>query len=339
MPPRWGQQEIDSITNKIRALRPCSPEGTAEQEGAAGGDPADQTGEEREEPNYSQWLEEYIAEFGIARSLTAFTTKVKETAKSINIKFKSKRSWQLWTPQQEDRLVQLVQRCQKLDIPWDEIGRDLNRSGNSVKRKYFEKISARQHIEHVVQSLDDSKIEAVMDGLKFVCTHCEQYHFSAPRVWGSDMYCRECHDNLFRGEMSERWREIQQYCVDNGKVSCAFCHKGAGFEIQGEDKMTYFHFDHENMFDKGDSVCNIVENGKPLTEAFTEIDKCQLLCISCHQIVTKIENSIGFTRFKRDMTMETDEERRAALREDISPVYTETMRRVYEYLRGARGGS
>ena len=93
------------------------------------------------------------------------------------------------------------------------------------------------------------------------------------------------------------------------------------------------------MFDKGDSVCNIVENGKPLTEAFTEIDKCQLLCISCHHVVTKIENSIGFTRFKKQMTMETDEDKRTALREDISPVYAETMRRVYEYLRGVRGRS
>ena len=61
-----------------------------------------------------------------------------------------------------------------------------------------------------------------------------------------------------------------------------------------------------------EELCNIftmVNEGRDITEIYEELDKCQSLCLQCHHIVTDIENKLGFTLVKinlsRKLTTET----------------------------------
>ena len=73
------------------------------------------------------------------------------------------------------------------------------------------------------------------------------------------------------------------------KNPCSFC----GI------KQNRMHFDHINMFEKGDSVSTMSYRGCSKEEIMAEMNKCQLLCITCHDKVTSMERKYGFMRKKR----------------------------------------
>jgi len=73
------------------------------------------------------------------------------------------------------------------------------------------------------------------------------------------------------------------------KNPCSFC----GI------KQKRMHFDHINMFEKGDSVSTMSYRGCSKEEIMAELNKCQLLCLTCHDKVTSMERKYGFMRRKR----------------------------------------
>lgn len=85
------------------------------------------------------------------------------------------------------------------------------------------------------------------------------------------------------------------------------------------------------------SVCEMVRTGVIITDIYDEIDKCQLLCISCHKIVTKIEHLCGFIRFKRQLVKEyndsTDVSKKVSLISEYSNIYNKFMSKIYETLK------
>ena len=54
-----------------------------------------------------------------------------------------------------------------------------------------------------------------------------------------------------------------------------------------------FHYDHINQFIKSTTIYAMVAAGQSFEEIEIELDKCQLLCIECHHIVTAAEHVIG----------------------------------------------
>jgi hypothetical protein len=92
------------------------------------------------------------------------------------------------------------------------------------------------------------------------------------------------------------------------------------------------------MFDKEESVCTMVMDGFPIEQIYQEIDKCQILCDSCHAIVTHIERALGFTQEKRSLTRKlnlneiTKEEHEIQLHE-YQKVYNEIMLPIYETIK------
>jgi hypothetical protein len=112
------------------------------------------------------------------------------------------------------------------------------------------------------------------------------------------------------------WKEIQNYCKDRGIISCNFCGKR-------NENGHRFHFDHLSIFDKSDNICSMVKNNNQLSDIILEIQKCQLLCIHCHCIVTKIENRYGFISMKI-RSYHTDE---------LKTCYKEKMDKVYEIFK------
>jgi len=115
---------------------------------------------------------------------------------------------------------------------------------------------------------------------------------------------------------SPLWKEIQEYCTEHGIISCNFCGKR-------KEKDYRFHFDHLSIFDKSDNVCSMVNNKFKLNDIINEIQKCQLLCIHCHYIVTKIENYYGFICMKK----------RRSHTDKLKACYKEKMEKVYEILK------
>lgn len=107
------------------------------------------------------------------------------------------------------------------------------------------------------------------------------------RIWNKNIVCELCwvkHED----ERNTTWDKIHTY----KPIQCIICNT-----IQAH-KYDRFHYDHINMFDKTDTIYKMVMNGECLEDIYLEIDKCQLLCISCHQMVTKMEVILGFTRQK-----------------------------------------
>jgi len=75
-----------------------------------------------------------------------------------------------------------------------------------------------------------------------------------------------------------------------------------------------------------------------IEEIYSEIDKCQILCLSCHHIVTDIEHKLGFTRIKQTLTRklnqsEITEEEYNKQTQYYQNIYEEKMKFVYKELK------
>ena len=91
------------------------------------------------------------------------------------------------------------------------------------------------------------------------------------------------------------------------------------------------------MFDKNDSICCMVDRGDDMKDIFSEIDKCQILCLACHHIVTSIEQKSGFTRIKSSLTRkynneEITEEQYSGEKKKYQGIYEFKMKSIYEEL-------
>ena len=147
------------------------------------------------------------------------------------------------------------------------------------------------------------------------------------RIWKGVELCDTCWSTY--GEVRRTtWEKVKKYRV----IQCAICSS-----IQNHLAERY-HYDHLNMFHKDQSVCTMVNEGSTLEEIYQEIDKCQILCLSCHHIVTDIERRFGFTRIKQTLTKsfnqgEMVEEEYCRHTQSYQKIYEEKMRSIYEELK------
>ena len=168
------------------------------------------------------------------------------------------------------------------------------------------------------QSVQDLFASTVAS-MKKSCDHCGCAVYSHLRIWGEQKICPECYAQVYPAHRDElnRWMETA------GLKGCAFCGKPRA-------NPSGFHFDHVNMFEKSGTVCRMLFDGAAIDKIKEEIQKCQLLCLCCHAIVTKMEVRLGFTHLKV---------KRWRRRTDVSKEeYTEKMGEVYSYIKALRGG-
>jgi hypothetical protein len=165
-----------------------------------------------------------------------------------------------------------------------------------------------------------------------ICDYCHQlsiFTIESMKTWKDHELCDQCwwtHEN----EREELWNFINSLCNQ-----CNICNKT---KTSRGDR---FHYDHINMFDKSDSVCNMVSRGDERDLIQSEINKCQLLCLSCHQLVTRIERIYPFTRIKTDLTRkknleqisEEDHQKECA---KYNEMYKNKMEKIYSILKDLR---
>ena len=93
--------------------------------------------------------------------------------------------------------------------------------------------------------------------------------------------CRAFHDNTLS-------LKAYEYIMNVMITPCRFCGR---VDVQK-------NFDHVNMFEKTGTVGQMIRYGRPEDEILKEIEKCQILCVYCHIIVTAYERRYGFMEKK-----------------------------------------
>ena len=166
---------------------------------------------------------------------------------------------------------------------------------------------------------------------KINCHHCNKViyniHINSHRLWKGNIICDSCWSD-YQEERDSLWKKIQAY----KKIQCYIC---SSTKIKEGER---YHYDHINMFDKGNSICSMVNEGNSIAEIYIEIDKCQILCLSCHHVVTDIENNLGFTRIKQILTRklnncEMSEEEYSQQKTEIGEIYIKKMYEIYNELK------
>jgi hypothetical protein len=174
-------------------------------------------------------------------------------------------------------------------------------------------IEEKRKAKEETKSFDgDAYIDAVFNS-KRKCNHCDSYI-----LFGN--ICAECCNKL----KEENIIQVLDYLEKKGMICCNFCNARCGKDYSG------FHFDHLNMFNKSNTIWALVCSTNNINLIYTEIDKCQLLCISCHKLVTKLEQAYGFTRMKIKYTKGGSKRTQSELEEE----YNKVMLPIYEKIRG-----
>ena len=146
-----------------------------------------------------------------------------------------------------------------------------------------------------------------------ICVQTNSHH-----IWKGNTICDTCWAK-FSNDRKILWEKIKLY----KKIQCAIC---ASVQTVIEER---YHYDHLNMFNKDKSICCMVHEGIDVEDIYLEIDKCQILCISCHHIVTDIETKLGFTRLKQSLT-------RSLNQCEIAPDYYNTQIQMYQNIYEAK---
>lgn len=146
------------------------------------------------------------------------------------------------------------------------------------------------------------------------CTECSRCAGEVGYIywWKGACMCGPCYIT----EKEALSEQIQSYLTSRGMTACAFCKKS-------RTRVNGFHLDHLNMFTKKDSLMHMLQRGEEFETIREEIDKCQLLCIDCHQLVTGAEIACGFHSAKMRKV-------------DEAELYADVMSVVYERIRAAR---
>ena len=168
------------------------------------------------------------------------------------------------------------------------------------------------------RKLTTEELQKIVSNITHRCEDCSNSIMYIPRIWGKLKICHSCHKKRLL-PISE---EINRYLAEKGHISCNFCNK-----IRTDP--SEFHLDHINMFSKTGSVGSMMYNGHDIDNIKKEIDKCQLLCISCHAAVTHLEHRYGFIKAKKA--------KKKCNIEHIENMYDEYMAEVYSLLKSLHG--
>lgn len=282
------------------------------------------------EINYEEMLYNHNKLFNTERTDDTYKARIKKIIKENNIEIKTNNRW---TEKDINYLIQAVQK-DVYEIKWNEISEYLKRSETCIRNKYNELISAEEHLQSFLDNITLDNIQKITKQYEHQCTNCSKKCYSNIFIWDDIEYCEECFNELYSNHIEYRWDKVREYSIINNKYSCNICKKEAIFDNSITNR---FHYDHIDMFDKGESICKMVRTGYLLEDIYKEIDKCQLLCLSCHTIITKIEHSSGFIRIKTNITKEFNKTNDKNKKEELNKYYSETynkfMKNIYNIVK------
>lgn len=163
------------------------------------------------------------------------------------------------------------------------------------------------------------------------CNNCNaniiNLNSNTNRIWKNNVICDNCWFE-FLPIRDQLWELIKAY----KPYVCQICN------LSQDNQAQRFHFDHFNMFDKEQSIANMVSQGDDIQDIYKQIDKCQVLCITCHHIVTDIEIKLGFHRVKRHFNKQLnngdiDETQAQTTKTQLQEIYQLKMSQIYQILK------
>ena len=104
------------------------------------------------------------------------------------------------------------------------------------------------------------------------------------------MDCYTC-DSTIQADRDALGLKLRQWDLDNGNTSCTICVR----RLVDADGNTLLKCerDHCHVATKTQSVGMLIMTGAPWSEVRAEAEKCRVLCIRCHSLVTFGERSTG----------------------------------------------
>lgn len=151
----------------------------------------------------------------------------------------------------------------------------------------------------------------------YSCHYCNQMQYILHHCKDIDI-CSDCYCSRTKCLTDK----ISEYIRSECNNQCAFC-------MKEYSQNSRFHFDHINMFSKEDTIGLMIKRLEDIDTILDEAKKCQLLCYSCHYVVTKLEVNNGFIKAKTKLT------RRSKKGEDITAdnekLYKEYETVMYPY--------
>lgn len=287
--------------------------------------------EVNEDINYSELVKAHNETFGTKRTEDTYKVRLRKVARENDITLKSNNHW---TNEEKEILVKIIS-ANPLNINWQDISKQFNRTETSVRTMYNDLVTPYKHIEYCSNSISETDISNIIKTLEVICNNCNKSVYNVnPLIWDNHTYCDDCHYNLYNDIIMERWKKISEYSCKTDKNKCNICNKHCDYTQHSFSK---FNYDHKNMFEKSNSIYTMNKQGIHLEEIYKEIDLCQLLCISCHSIITTIEQKTGFNRIKINITKEynktNDNEQKEKIMKQYSEIYEKYMNSVYDIVR------
>ena len=226
----------------------------------------------------------------------------------------------------------IIEYCITKDISNDnedifnKLAEILNETVPMIKNLYW-KIDPIKLLERPF-NLDD-----FVKGIESInCDECAKKIYKASlnsvKLWNNKEICDTCWACQDKRIIRENlWEKIVNY----KKLQCHVCKKYK--KNQGER----FHLDHISMFDKTNSVCCMVNTGTKIEIIKSEIDKCEVVCKSCHDLITKLEGKYPFKRVKSNLTRkfnleEITEEEYETQKREWDEIYRAKMSEIYNDL-------
>lgn len=159
------------------------------------------------------------------------------------------------------------------------------------------------------------------------CKKIYNIRVNTNQIWKNNIICDACWMKYIE-ERDEMWLKIEKYKPSK----CEICNSVRKY--RGER----FHYDHINMFEKHDSICSMVNTGINIEEIYKELDICQIICLCCHHTITDIENKLGFTRLKQNLTRQLNNEEITEMEyiersKKYQEKYSEKMNIIYKKLK------
>ena len=226
-----------------------------------------------------------------------------------------------WTPEKEGLLIEQW-KTDPLHYNMETISNIIGMSKSGCENRLNELIPVEEQVKVNSLSLTINDITNYIDDLRVICESCHCVYYCPLKQWLDKNECEYCYRS-HKNKIDELWSKLNDYLIQNNINKCHFCKRERDNNIGG------FHFDHINMFNKNDNICSMVGRGSTLEEIIDEIQKCNLICISCHNIITTIERNLGYHRLKSNITKKTN----AGLHIETSYLkeqYAKNMMIVYE---------
>lgn len=206
-----------------------------------------------------------------------------------------------------------------------------------VDDNYTEFDIIKNRVDNKIRTINAKKLDDdIKSDIKeemFICNECKLETFGCKKLWKGNEICDVCHyDEKKVRKRVKKITKVKKYMKKKNICCCVFCNKKYNFNVADYD--TSFNFDHLNMFDKTLNIGGAVISGMKKRDIIKELDKCQLVCVTCHKFITKYECRLGFTSIKTFIEKKIDDDKvKDELLTKYKAKYNEEMSKIYTMLR------